>query len=89
LRRNALQLLRYSCAFAILSSYILPRIDLIISKVSEPSEALQLLLSRLKGLEHIDLPERCDPVKKKLIEILRVARHFAKREESSAKFFTC
>jgi hypothetical protein len=61
--------------------------DLVISTEDEPSEALDLLLNELKALEQMDpskpedLLKRGISLKKKLLEISRLARQLAKREE--------
>jgi hypothetical protein len=60
-------------------------IDLIISTVSEPSESLEPLLRKLQHLEQMDLMERGVLVRKKLLEISRVAQHFAKQEKRRDK----
>jgi transcriptional regulator with XRE-family HTH domain len=59
--------------------------DLVISTFSEPSEVLDRLLNELRALEQMDLSERGIFVKRKLLEISRLARQLAKREEDLSK----
>ena len=60
------------------------RVDLAISTGGDPSEALGPLLKKLRRSEKTDLMERCALVRETLLEIARVARHFAKEEKKLA-----